>query len=41
VNLRPRNDGSLRFHARLGFKEVGQQETSYGVLVSMLAKDLR
>ncbi|MCU1388275.1 MAG: hypothetical protein JWL72_1613 [Ilumatobacteraceae bacterium] len=41
VNLRPRNDGSLRFHERLGFVEVGQQETPYGVLVSMLAKDLR
>lgn len=41
VNLRPRNDGSLRFHARLGFVEVGQQETPYGVLVSMLAKDLQ
>ena len=41
VNLRPRNDGSLRFHARLGFVEIGQQETPYGVLVSMLAKDLR
>ncbi len=41
VNLRPRNDGSLRFHARLGFVAVGQQETPYGVLVSMLAKDLR
>jgi predicted GNAT superfamily acetyltransferase len=40
VNLRPRNDGSLRFHERLGFVEVGQQETPYGVLVSMLAKDL-
>ena len=40
VNLRPRNDGSLRFHARLGFVEVGQQETDYGILVSMLAKDL-
>ncbi len=40
VNLRPRNDGSLRFHQRLGFVEVGQQETNYGVLVSMLAKDL-
>jgi len=40
VNLRPRNDGSLRFHQRLGFVEVGQQETDYGVLVSMLAKDL-
>ena len=41
VNLRPRNDGSLRFHERIGFVEVGQQETPYGVLVSMLAKDLR
>lgn len=41
VNLRPRNDGSLRFHARLGFAEVGQHETPYGILVSMLAKDLR
>ncbi|MEO7397251.1 MAG: GNAT family N-acetyltransferase [Ilumatobacteraceae bacterium] len=41
VNLRPRNDGSLRFHERLGFAEVGQQETDYGILVSLLAKDLR
>lgn len=41
VNLRPRNDGSLRFHHRIGFVEVGQQETGYGTLVSMLAKDLR
>lgn len=41
VNLRPRNDGSLRFHERLGFVEVGQQETDYGILVSMLAKPLR
>lgn len=41
VNLRPRNDGSLRFHARRGFVEVGQQETDYGALVSLMAKDLR
>ena len=40
VNLRPRNDGSLRFHHRIGFEEVGQQETGYGSLVSMLAKRL-
>lgn len=40
VNLRPRNDGSLRFHHRLGFVEVGQQETDYGILVSLLAKPL-
>lgn len=41
VNLRPRNDGSLRFHARQGFCEVGQLETDYGCLVSLQAKRLR
>ena len=40
VNLRPRNDGSLAFHDRLGFVEVGQQETDYGTLVSLMAKPL-
>jgi len=40
VNLRPRNDGSLLFHERLGFVEVGQQETDYGCLVSLMAKPL-
>ena len=40
VNLRPRNDISLAFHAALGFVEVGQRETSYGALVSLMAKAL-
>jgi predicted GNAT superfamily acetyltransferase len=40
VNLRPRNDGSLRFHARHGFVEVGQLETDYGARVSLMAKAL-
>lgn len=40
VNLRPRNDQSLAFHAELGFVEVGQQETDYGALVSLMAKPL-
>ncbi len=40
VNLRPRNDVSLAFHDRLGFVEVGQQETDYGCLVSLMAKPL-
>lgn len=40
VNLRPRNDVSLAFHAGQGFAEVGQQETGYGALVSMMAKRL-
>jgi predicted GNAT superfamily acetyltransferase len=40
VNVRPRNEGSLRFHERMGFTEVGQQETPYGSRVSLLAKPL-
>ena len=40
VNLRPRNDQSLAFHARLGFAEVGQRETDYGTLVSLMSKPL-
>ncbi len=35
VNLDPPNDGSLAFHARRGFTEVGQQDTPYGIRVSM------
>jgi len=35
VNAVPPNEGSLRFHARLGFVEVGQQDTPYGIRVSM------
>jgi predicted GNAT superfamily acetyltransferase len=30
VNVRPRNDVSLRFHEGLGFREVGQQDTDAG-----------
>jgi len=41
VNLRPRNDGSLRFHTRLGFEQVGEQESKPGLVVAMLAKRLR
>lgn len=41
VNLRPRNDRSLAFHATLGFLEVGQLETDDGALVSMMTKPLR
>ncbi len=40
VNLRPRNDGSLAFHATLGFVEVGRQETNYGTQVSLMSKPL-
>jgi len=41
VNLRPRNEGSLRFHTRLGFEQVGEQESKPGLVVAMLAKRLR
>jgi hypothetical protein len=38
VNLEPPNPGSLAFHHRLGFREVGQQDTYGGsVRVSLLA----
>jgi predicted GNAT superfamily acetyltransferase len=40
VNLQPRNEGSLRFHARLGFEQVGEQESKPGLIVAMLAKRL-
>ncbi len=35
VNVDPPNDASLAFHARRGFVEVGQQDTPYGIRVSM------
>lgn len=41
VNVRPSNEGSLRFHRRHGFVEVGQQETGYGARVSLQIKRLR
>ncbi|MEY4373606.1 MAG: hypothetical protein RL219_2375 [Actinomycetota bacterium] len=41
VNVRPLNAGSLRFHQRIGFVEVGQQNTGAGAKrVSLLAKPL-
>jgi predicted GNAT superfamily acetyltransferase len=41
VNVRPRNDASLDFHHRIGFREVGQQDTDGGnKTVSLLALEL-
>ncbi|WP_382304199.1 GNAT family N-acetyltransferase [Herbiconiux sp. UC225_62] len=38
VNVEPPNPGSLAFHARLGFREVGRQATKGGsVVVALLA----
>jgi predicted GNAT superfamily acetyltransferase len=38
VNTRPPNPGSMRFHTRLGFVEVGRQSTKGGTVdVAMLA----
>lgn len=36
VNLRPPNEGSLRFHRRLGFQCVGEADSSDGKRVAML-----
>lgn len=35
INVDPPNEPSLAFHSRLGFVEVGQQDTPYGIRVSM------
>jgi predicted GNAT superfamily acetyltransferase len=40
VNLNPPNPGSIRFHHRIGFHEVGQQDSKPGLTVSMLAKKI-
>ena len=41
VNIRPMNEGSLKFHHSVGFREVGQQDTDGGTkTVSLLALDL-
>lgn len=41
VNVKPMNAASLRFHHRIGFAEVGRQDTEGGTkTVSLLAKHL-
>lgn len=41
VNVKPLNEGSLRFHAREGFEEVARLETRPGKIVSLMVKRLR
>lgn len=41
VNVKPPNEGSLRFHRREGFVEIAQEETRPGKIVSLMAKSLR
>ncbi len=41
VNADPPNVPSLAFHARRGFVEVGQQDTPYGIRVSMQMRPVR
>jgi len=41
VNLRPPNESSMRFHKRLGFRQVGSQTTEGGAKeVAMLVRNL-
>jgi predicted GNAT superfamily acetyltransferase len=41
VNVKPPNEGSIRFHAREGFVEVDRLETRPGKIVSLMMKPLR
>ena len=41
VNLEPPNPGSLRFHQRIGFAEVGQRGDGKAYQVVLLAKTLK
>ena len=41
VNLEPPNLGSIRFHKRIGFTEVGQPSPQQGYVVSLLQKIIR
>ena len=41
VNLRPPNPGSIQFHERMGFRQVGRQETEGGKKeVALMQKEL-
>jgi hypothetical protein len=41
VNIKPLNQGSLDFHHKLGFKEVGRQETGGGAkMVCLMMKEV-
>ena len=41
VNLEPHNPGSLRFHKRIGFTEVGRHSPQQDYVVSLLQKSIR
>jgi predicted GNAT superfamily acetyltransferase len=41
VNTKPRNEGSLRFHAREGFVQMEELETRPGKMVSLMVKRLK
>lgn len=40
VNVRPRNEASLRFHHSLGFRGLEERETEYGCRVLMMERRL-
>jgi uncharacterized protein len=40
VNTSPANPGSLEFHRRLGFTQIGTMDTTDGRTVALLRRDL-
>lgn len=41
VNIRPANDGSMRFHQRQGFEQIGSQQTENGAKeVALMLKEI-
>ena len=40
VNVEPPNPGSMAFHRRLGFSEVGRQDTPYGAVVALMERPI-
>ena len=39
VNIKPPNEGSLRFHLREGFKVIAEEETRPGKLVALMLRE--
>ena len=41
VNIKPPNEGSLRFHKREGFEVIAEEETRPGKIVALMVKNIK